>query len=66
MKEDNQDANSTESIQELHKLDVDPGEICIPATLYDDLNQQCKEIANEGRTVKTKTMVEVSLQKKPF
>ena len=34
-------------LQELHKLDVDPGEIRIPAALYDDLLNEAEEIADE-------------------
>jgi hypothetical protein len=34
-------------LQELRKLDVDPGEIRIPAALYDDLLNEAEEISNE-------------------
>jgi hypothetical protein len=34
-------------LQELHKLDVDPSEIRIPAALYDDLLNEAEEIADQ-------------------
>ena len=34
-------------LQELRKLDVNPGEIRIPAALYDDLLKEVEEIADE-------------------
>ncbi len=34
-------------IEELRRLDVDPGEIRIPAALYDDLLDQGEDIADE-------------------
>jgi hypothetical protein len=34
-------------IEELRKIDVDPGEVRIPGQLYDDLGDQGEDIAEE-------------------
>jgi hypothetical protein len=40
-------------LEELRKLDVDPGEIRIPAALYDDLLDEAEQIAEKNPTSDT-------------